>query len=304
MQLSPIIDETLRLFCSTMPATMNLQKKISRNSHDLVINADPSQIQECLINLCNNAMYAMEEEGDLTIALDSVELQKHDIPVQYESRPGHYAKLSVQDTGSGMSAETVDKSFDLFFTTKPVDKGTGVGLSTVQGIVTQHRGLIKVNSRLGEGTTFELYFPTAEQTQTTKTISANNDLPMGTERILYVDDDETLASLGEMMLGEMGYQVTMMTDSTEALKRFTAKPDYFDMVITDQTMPDLTGKQLIQKIKKVRPDIHTIICTGYSSKIDEDKAKASGISAFLMKPLNMPILLQTVRRVLDENKNG
>ena len=269
-----------------------------------MINADSSQIQECLINLCNNATYAMDEEGTLTIALDRVELQKHDIPAQYESQPGHYAKLSVQDTGSGMSAETVDKIFDLFFTTKPVDQGTGVGLSTVQGIVTQHGGLIKVNSQLGKGTTFELYFPMTEQTQTAETTSNNEDMPGGTEHILYVDDDPLLANLGEQMLTIKGYAVTTMTDSTKALKLFTDKPNHFDLIITDQTMPDLSGKQLIQKVQKIRPNIPTILCTGYSSKIDEEKAVKLGASAFLMKPLDMPQLLQTVRRILDTGKES
>ncbi|MDA3902436.1 MAG: transporter substrate-binding domain-containing protein [Desulfuromusa sp.] len=302
IQLPLIIDETLQLLRSTMPTTMNLQQRISSNSYDLTINADSSQIQECLINLCNNAMHAMEEEGDLTIALDSVELQKQDIPVQYKSQPGHYAKLSVQDTGSGMSAETIDKIFDLFFTTKPVDEGTGVGLSSVQGIVTQHGGLIKVNSRLGEGTTFELYFPVTEQTQPTETISVNEDMPGGTEHILFVDDDPMLVSLGEEMLKIKGYTVTTMTDSTEALKLFTADPAQFDLVITDQTMPDLTGKELIQKLKEIRSDIPTIICTGFSSKVDEDNAEELGASAFLMKPLDIQKLLQTVRRILDGDK--
>ena len=299
IQLSLVIDETLKLLHSTVPTTINLQQRINNDSHDLTIDADSSQIQECLINLCNNAMYAMEEEGDLTIALDSVELREHDIPAQYESRPGHYAKLSVQDDGSGMSAETVDKIFDLFFTTKPVDEGTGVGLSTVQGIVTQHGGLVKVRSRLGEGTTFELYFPVTEQVQTIEAPPVNENLPKGAERILFIDDDEMLVKLGEVMLQEMGYQVTTMTNSTEALKLFSANSDQFDLVITDQTMPGLTGEHLIQEIKKISPDIPAIICTGYSSKIDGKTIQELDVSAFLMKPLDMPILLQVVRRVLD-----
>ena len=301
-RLPLIIDETLQLLRPTLPATINLQQEIRKDCHDHTINADSSQIQECLINLCNNAMHAMEEKGDLTISLDSIELQKQDIPVQYSSQPGQYAKLSVKDTGSGMSAETVDKIFDLFFTTKPVDEGTGVGLSTVQGIVSQHGGLIKVNSTLGEGTTFELYFPVIEQTEMTETTSINEDIPAGTEHILFVDDEPMLASLGEMMLKQMGYQVTMMTDSSEALKLFTANADRIDLVITDQTMPELTGKELIQKLKEIKADIPTIICTGYSSKLDEDIAKELGASAYMMKPMDMPILMRTVRDVLDRAK--
>jgi len=304
IQLVRVIEETMQLLRSTFPTTINLQLHINSDSHDITINADSSQIQECLINLCNNAMYAMKEEGELTITLDRVELQKDDIPAQYESHPGYYAKLSVQDNGSGMSAETIEKIFDLFFTTKPVDEGTGVGLSTVHGIVTQHGGLIKVNSSIGEGTTFELYFPEQGQVQAAETASVNKDLPGGTEHILFVDDDEMLAKLGEMLLSEMDYQVTMMTSSTEALKLFTANAKWFDLVITDQTMPELTGEQLVQEIKKIRPEMPTIICTGYSRKVDEKKAAELGISAFLMKPLDLPTLLQTVRKVLDKGQTG
>ena len=294
-----IIDETLNLLHSTIPATIKLQRRISSKSHNVMINADSSQVQECLVNLCNNAMHAMDEEGSLTIALDIIEVQQHDIPVQYECEPGHYAKLSVQDTGCGMSTETIDKIFDLFFTTKPVDQGTGIGLSTVQGIVAEHDGMIKVNSTLGEGTTFELYFPLLQQPQATEVTTANENMSGGTEHILFVDDDEILVNLGNEMLADMGYQVTTMTDSNEALKLFRDNLNRFDLVITDQTMPGLTGEHLIEEIKEIRPDIPTIICTGYSSKIDEKKAATLGANAFLMKPLRMPDLLQTVRRVLD-----
>lgn len=304
VQLPLIIDETLQLLRATMPTSIYLEKKISPHSDRLAIKADSSQIQECLINLCNNAMYAMDEKGTLTISLDSIELQKKEIPAQYACRPGQYAKLSVQDDGSGMSAETIDKVFDLFFTTKPVNEGTGVGLSTVQGIITQHGGLIKVNSQLGQGTTFELYFPVIGQTQPTEITDINTDMPEGTEHILFVDDDPMLASLGEQMLKTKGYTVTTVTDSPEALKLFKANPTLFDLLITDQTMPELTGKDLIQKFKTIRPDIPAIICTGHSRKIDEDTARELGASAFLMKPLDMPKLLQTVRRILGEKETA
>lgn len=302
IQLSLVIKETLKLFRSTMPTTMNLKQHISSDSHDLMVQVDTSQVQECLINLLNNAMHAMDEEGDLTVTLEHVELQQHDIPAQYDCHPGHYAKLSVQDSGTGISAETIDKIFDLFFTTKPVDQGTGVGLSTVQGIVAEHGGMINVNSTLGEGSTFELYFPTVQKTQTSTTSPDNTEIPSGTGHILLVDDDPMLANLGERMLETKGYTVTTMTDSVEALKLFTANAERIDLLITDQTMPGLTGEHLIEEIKKLKPTIPTIICTGYSSKMDEEKAAQLGISAFLMKPLNMPQLLQTVKQVLDEKE--
>lgn len=302
LQLSLLIEETLQLLRATLPSTINLQNKVTNESLNITIHADASRLQECLINLCNNAMQAMNEIGDLTISLETEDLRIKDIPAQYDAQPGRYAKLSVTDTGCGMATETIDKIFDLFYTTKAVDEGTGVGLSTVQGIVNQHDGLIKVKSILGAGTTFELFFPVTEQPQALAPKSSKEDQPEGTERILFIDDDEMLAKLGRKMLTEMGYHVTMMTESKKALQLFSADADSFDLVITDQTMPQLTGKELIQKLKKIKPAIPTIICTGFSSKVDEVEAKKLGADAFLMKPLAMPKLLQTVRRLLDGEK--
>jgi PAS domain S-box-containing protein len=299
VQLHLLVDETLQLLRATIPATIILQQKLSADSHKITISADWSQLQECLINLCNNATHAMEEKGELTIILERTILTKQDIPIQYDSNPGHYATISVTDTGCGMNQDTMDKIFDLFYTTKPIDQGTGVGLSTVQGIVKGHGGLIKVQSSLGVGTTFELSFPIIDTKEKINEPFGDTKLFIGDERILFIDDNGMLARLGAEMLTEMGYQVTAISDSQEALKKFTANPDYFDLVITDQTMPELTGEELIQHIKRLRPSIPTIICTGYSNKINETEAKDLGASAFLMKPLTLTGLSQMVRQVLD-----
>ncbi len=301
IQLFAVIDETITLLRSTLPTSINLQQVISPNCDSGSINADASQIQEVLVNLCNNAVQAMDEQGDLTLSLDRVELSQGEIPAQFDGQPGRYAKLSVQDSGCGMPAEIVDKIFDPFFTTKKMYEGTGMGLATVQGIIAQHGGIIKVNSIPNQGTVFNIYFPIVDET-VSQPIPINEDMPQGTEKILFVDDDEMLVTLGELSLSEMGYTVTAMTESIEALKLFTVNPDHFDLVITDQTMPDLCGKDLIQELKKIRPYLRTILCTGYSSKIDEDQAQQQGIDAFCMKPLDLPELMQTVRRVLDGEK--
>lgn len=301
MQLTAIIDETTDLLRSTLPATINLQTSYRPDCAESFINADASQIQEVLINLCNNAVQAMDEKGELKIFLEPVELLQHDIPSQYNCFPGHYVKLSVKDTGCGMPGEMLDKIFDLFFTTKEEYEGAGMGLSTAQGIVSQHGGLIKVDSFVGKGTTFNLYFPLIEQNHLDEPAPDNTTLLTGNEHILFVDDDEMLVNIGAKLLRSMGYQVTMMTDSTAALKIFTANADSFDLVVTDQTMPNLTGTELIHELRKVRPDIPTIICTGYSSKLDAEEAKKLGINAFIMKPLDLPKLLQTIRALLDED---
>lgn len=297
-----IINETIKLLHSTLPASINLQKQINDNERDISIHADPSQIQECLINLCNNAVHAMDEKGNITISLGKTTLQEHDIPAQYGATPGSFAIISVTDTGSGISPEVSDQMFDLFFTTKPVDEGTGVGLSTVQGIVTQHGGLIKVNSTVGIGTTFELYFPISPVDEATIATSNNVALPKGSERILFIEDDVMLANLGGQLLANMGYVVTTMTDSTKALELLTSNADNFDLVITDQTMPEITGKELIAQLKQIRADLPTILCTGYSSRINEETAAELGIGAFLMKPVELAKMLQTMRQVLDNEK--
>jgi len=299
IQPALVIDETLSMLHPTIPSTVNLQQVINTNSYDISIKANPSRIQEMLLNLCTNAVHAMDEQGDLTISLESVELQKQDIPVQREYVSEFYAKLCIQDNGSGMTEETQTKIFDPFFTTKEIGKGTGMGLSTVYGIMEQYNGWIKVKSAPGQGTTFELYFPVLEQPQATEMTPISSDLPKGTEKILFIDDDEMLAQVGEVVLSEMGYQVVTMKESTEALKLFAANPDHFDLVITDQTMPDLSGKDLIRELLKIRPDLPTILCTGFSNKVDKAEAKELGVGAFCMKPLDLPELLQTVRAVLD-----
>ncbi len=304
VQLPLLIDETIKLLRSTLPATIDLQKAISASCYSTTIHADSSRVQEALINLCNNAVYAMDEQGILTIGLDAVQLHAQEIPAQFVCLPGRYVKLSIHDTGSGIAPEHVDKVFDPFFTTKDVNEGTGMGLATVHSIIAQHNGMIKVASHPGEGTTFELYFPMVEQGQSEQVSPIENVLPRGDERILFVDDDEMLSQLGETMLSEMGYQVTAMTSSVSALELFRSNPDSFDLVITDQTMPELCGKDLIENMLKVRPDLATILCTGFSSKIDKEAAEALGCKAFCMKPLNVSELVELVREVLDSDKKG
>ena len=302
MQLLSIVNETVSLLHSTLPSTIKIETASSPDCTSTFIHADASQIQEIIINLCKNSIHAMNEKGVLKIFLEAVELTQKDIPAQDKKRPGLYAKLSVQDSGCGIPSPMLDKIFDPFFTTKEEFEGAGMGLATVQGIVAQHDGIITIDSFPGAGTTFSLYFPVIEHSQVAESAPQNATFPAGSERILNVDDDPLLATLGEAILKKGGYDVTTATDSIAALKLFTANPDAFDLVITDQTMPDLTGQELIQKIKQIRSKIPVIICTGYSNKIDHEKANKIGVNAFFMKPLDMNQLLQTVRQVLDEGK--
>jgi PAS domain S-box-containing protein len=300
MPLSGIIDETVRLLESTLPSTINLQKIYSSDSDTKLVNADPSQVQEILLNLCNNAVHAMDEKGDLILRLDFIELEGKNIPVQYDCPSGHYAKITVQDSGCGIAPELLEKIFDPFFSTKEAFEGTGLGLSTVQGIVAQHGGIIKVDSHVNKGTTVEIFFPFLEGYYNEEELVAENPVfTGGTEHILYVDDDPVLAALGKRMLEKGGYSVLTMTSSQEALKLFDSKAALIDLVITDQTMPEMTGIELIAEIKQIRPDIPVIVCTGYSSKINEELAQDLGISSFIMKPIALSQLLKVTRQALD-----
>jgi len=302
-QLEPVITETLNLLRPMIPTSVYLQYNAAPESLETTVLADATRVQEALLNLCNNAVHAMDETGRLTIDLTTTALQKADISAEYsECLPGKFVRLRVQDTGCGMTDELINQIFDPFYTTKGVGEGTGMGLSTVQGMIIQIGGQIKLTSISGQGTTFDLYFPITDNKLQSSPEEKGQPLPRGTEHILFVDDDEMLASLGEQLLSTLGYQVCMMTDSAEALKMFAANADRFDLIISDQTMPNLTGKDLIAEIKKFRADIPTILCTGYSSKIDEEEAAKLGISAFMMKPLDLPHLSQTIRQVLDGDK--
>lgn len=303
--LLEIIKETISLLQATIPSTIKIIQSHSPECETKRISAAPSQIQEILINLCNNAVHAMDEEGTITIHLLSTFLSSEDIPSHETCLPGNYVKLSVNDTGCGIPQEILDNIFDPFFTTKEMYEGTGMGLATVQGIVAQHGGMIQVESQPDHGTAFHIFFPAIEKSQTELEDIALETEPLivvnthGTEHILFVDDDEMLAELGEKMLIEGGYQVTTITSSTAALTLFEQTPDLFDLVITDQTMPDLSGRDLITALKKINDKVPVILCTGFSTKVDEETAKKQGIDAFLMKPLKMDELLKSVRQILD-----
>ena len=298
VQIKAVVEETLKLLSATLPSSINLQLIKAAGFAGATIMADSSRIQEALLNLCNNAVQAMDDRGELTITLATVTLTPEELPDQYETPPGgHYVRVSVRDSGCGIDQGTLDKIFDPFFTTKGVGQGTGMGLATVKGIVELHSGFLKVHSRPEEGSVFELYFPAIEQEEQVN-IPGFGELPRGTENILFIDDDEILADIWKQILGEQGYSVIAMSSSQDALKLFSADPDYFDLVITDQTMPGLTGMELIARVKQIRPDLPTILCTGYSARITEEKARELGISSFLLKPLDLPDLARTIRAVL------
>jgi CheY-like chemotaxis protein len=250
------------------------------------------------MNLCTNAAYAMRENGgSLDIDLNDFSVSASDgNPDGIE--PGLYVKLTVRDTGTGISGDIVNKIFDPFFTTKKLGEGTGLGLSVVHGIVKHSNGHITVESELGRGSTFTVYFPRITGGPEADDVS-DDELPTGSERILFVDDEEALVEMGEDILAEIGYEVISRMSSREALSLLKEDPSRFDLVITDQTMPEMTGVELAKEILALKPDMPIIMCTGFSYVVDADKARAAGIKAFAMKPLTKKEIAKTIRKVLD-----
>jgi PAS domain S-box-containing protein len=297
VNVSEIMKETLKLLYSTIPTTVDLQCNVSPEAESITIFADATQVQEILINLCTNALHAMSEKGEISISLAKFLVEQEDIPAHYKATAGEYLQIRVQDNGCGISQENIEKIFDPFFTTKPVDEGTGMGLSTVRSIIEQHEGFIKVHSVPSEGTVFELYFP-VQLAGRVDAPTKREKLEPGSGSILFVDDDEMLADMGLSMLTEMGYQATSTTNALQALEKIKQNPQAFDLVITDQTMPGMTGKELARQIKKVRADLPIILCTGYSSQVSARDAEQSGISSFCMKPLSITELSKTIKDCL------
>ena len=305
INLSEVIGETVVMLKSSIPSSVVLHHNIDSSKSDVLIRGNLVQIQECLLNLSTNAVHAMEESGTLTILLEMVELTENDLVSQYQITPGMFAKLSVQDTGCGIGPLSQEKIFDLFFTTKELYEGTGMGLATVQSIVRHHGGQIVVHSEVGQGTTFILFFPLEVSYEVQKEVehSLLSAPAKGIEHILLVDDDANLLSLEEAILTELGYQISAFESSSLALNEFNQNPGKFQLLVTDQTMPGLTGQQLIQEARKVRPELPVILCTGYSSLINKDQALAQGINAYIEKPVELATFSQIIRQCLDESKS-
>jgi len=252
------------------------------------------------MNLCTNAAHAMRETGGVLklsledLLVDDATLQRHP-----GLDTGPYMRLTVEDTGHGMDPKLLDRIFDPFFTTKDRGEGTGMGLAVVLGIVKSHGGLISVESEVGRGTTFEILLP-AIMCDIGEGTDSQPALATGVESILFVDDEMALVDLGAQILERLGYRVTTRTSSIEALELFIADPQRFDLIISDTTMPNMTGDNLAHKILSIRPDVPVILCTGYSERMSHERALEMGIAAFVLKPIVMSELAGTVRQVLDE----
>ena len=301
VQPGSIVKEVLKMLHSSFPAFIEIREKVTATG---TIMGDATQFYQVIMNLCTNAYYAMMEEkreggGILEVSLSAVDLDAESAAQHAELKQGRYFMLIVSDTGQGMDRTTMDKIFDPYFTTRKKDGGTGLGLSVVHGIVKGHGGAIMVYSKQGEGTTFHVYFPVFEEEQKPTEFKQKKPLPTGDERILLVDDEPSLTELGQQMLELLGYNVTTLTGSREALELFRSKAHQFDIVITDMTMPEMTGDRLAQELLKIRPDIPIIIYSGFNINILKNRVRDIGIRKFIMKPLVISELAKAVRDVLD-----
>ncbi len=303
IQVGLIVKEALKMLRASLPTTISIKSDVGSKAS---VMADPTQIHQVVMNLCTNAAHAMRDNGGvLEVRLDDLQLTPDSVLPGSGFLPGPCVKLTFRDTGHGIDPSILDRIFDPFFTTKEQGAGTGLGLAVVHGIVKGHGGTIEVESRPGKGTTFQVILPAIERKRVPQRQAAA-PLPRGRERILVVDDEPALTLAVKKMLERLGYQVECRTNGIEALEVFlhgtTGAP--FDLVITDMTMPNLTGTDLALKLLKLQPDLPVLLCTGFSEKMDAETARDFGVRGFLMKPVVMRKLAETVRKLLDENSRG
>jgi PAS domain S-box-containing protein len=298
VRVDHIIDEVLQFIRSSIPTTIEIKKKI--DSHSLILG-NKTQLHQIMMNLCTNAAHSMEDGGGiLEVSLKDIDVDSS-INKRLDLKTGQYIEINVIDTGTGISPHIIDSIFEPYFTTKEPGEGTGMGLAMVHGIVESYGGKIAVKSKLGKGTAFTVFLPTTRKRKIHHQYEPGQ-LPTGAERILFVDDEAPIAIMSSQILERLGYAVTTRTSSAEAYELFKSKPNDFDMVITDMTMPNMTGDKLATELMRIRSDIPIILCTGYSKKISEDNALQIGIRAFAYKPIVMADLAKTIRKVFDETK--
>ena len=299
INVSSILKEALKLLRSSLPTSIEIRQNIQMG----VALADPTQIHQVLMNLCTNAAHAMGDKGILEVRLSHVYLSESDLTDQsiVDLKPGPYMKLCVSDTGSGIDKETLERIFDPYFTTKEVGKGSGLGLAIVHGIIKRHDGAITVETAPGKGSTFCIYIPEVEAGSGV-VVETAQVLPKGTERILLIDDEQIVVKTETAILEQLGYKVTPETNSLRALEIFRSRPGEFDLVVTDYTMPKLTGTELCKEIRRIRSDIPIILCTGFSEKATATVAGDLGVE-FVMKPFSMKQIAELVRKVLGAQES-
>ena len=298
LKSSRIINDAVKFLRSTIPTSINI-KFDNRTDRDMIL-ADPTQLNQIITNLCTNAAYAMRKKGNLLeIVLDNENIPLNKVKSFSTLNPGNYVRISVKDNGTGISPDILDRIFEPYYTTKKSGEGTGLGLAIVHSIVHNYGGDITVESQIGHGTSFHVYLPLINE-EISGTEDNRVEIQKGTERILIVDDEKPAVDIMQKMLEKFGYKVTSTINSRNALKIFKKNPENFDLVITDMTMPDMSGEILAKEIMSIRPGFPIILCTGFSDNINDEKAKQIGISHFILKPIAMSELSECIRDVLDK----
>ena len=296
--IGPIIKEGCRLLQASIPATIELDVQVSNEVG--MIHADPSQIQQVLMNLCTNAVQAIgNQPGVIQISLREVEAGKAEHLRYHELNPGRYVVLTVSDSGRGIAPEVLDRIFDPFYTTREVGAGSGMGLSVLHGIIVSHEGIIDVSSEPGKGSVFTVFFPRVSNggDEGEDPLTA---MPRGTETILLVDDEEDIVKMRTRMLSYLGYRVLPASSPEQALDLFNANREQIDLLITDHTMPRMTGLQVAAAINALSPELPIILCSGYSEAVTPEEAKRAGVRRFLAKPVDMRMLAMAIREMLSD----
>jgi PAS domain S-box-containing protein len=297
VMLTPIISEVASFLRASLPANIEIRKSVNVSS-DVVI-ADATQIHQVMMNLCTNAGHAMKAKGGvLEILLDEIVIINNDTHAP-AVKSGPYLHLAISDTGHGIEHDIIEKIFEPYFTTKEKGEGTGLGLSVVDGIVKSHGGAITVYSEAGKGTIFHIYLPPAEEKAVTGTYPDKKQLPAGNETILFIDDEKVLTEAGKLNLEDLGYRVITETDPAAAIELFRKTGRDIDLVITDKSMPQMSGFDLARGIKSIRKDVPVIVCTGFKERDDAEKFASIGISRFITKPVSIKVLSETIREILD-----
>jgi len=298
MTLAPLVKEALKLLRSSVPANVEIISRIETDRDGVL--ADPTQIHQIMLNLCGNAAHAMGESGGtLTVTLADVREDDPFAPPRDMGRPERFVRLSVADTGPGVDPDVVERIFDPFFTTKRQGEGTGMGLAMVHGIVKRHDGHVELDNRPGQGAAFHVFLPRTSDAER-PVAEAAADLVFREGRILFVDDEKPLVDIGREMLQSCGFEVVTRTSSVEALEAFRHRAADFDLIITDQTMPNMTGMELAREVLRIRPNMPIILCTGFSDAVSYDRLRDIGIGDFIMKPILKHDLIGSISRLLAE----
>jgi CheY-like chemotaxis protein/two-component sensor histidine kinase len=298
INISGVVKEALKMLRASLPSTVKIHSLIDEKAG--VSLADPTQVHQVVVNVCTNAVHAMGDKGGIIeVKLDPVELDES-LAKRLGMEAGPSMKLSIQDDGPGIPPEIVDRIFDPFFTTKKKGEGTGLGLSVVHGILKNHRGAIKVGLPPRRGTVFDIYFPRLTVVRKTEVVEEQVVDHKMSVRIMLVDDEPALVKANTWMLEHLGHEVVGTTSSLEALKILKNQPDSFDLVLTDQTMPEMTGRELARQLFEIRPDLPVVLCSGFSEMTAINVVDENGIKDFLMKPISVKELDRVIQRVMNK----